>query len=48
MGRQLLAQEPVFRAMILRCDGLIRELGTWSLYDEMTAEESAARTVRMR
>ncbi len=43
MGRQLLFQEPVFRGVIERCDALIRQLGGWSLWQELTAEESASR-----
>ena len=43
MGRQLLSQEPVFRAMMERCDEILeRELG-WSLLKELTAEESQSR-----
>jgi acyl transferase domain-containing protein/aryl carrier-like protein len=43
MGRELLAQEPVFRAMIERCDELMRPLGDWSLLEELRAEECRSR-----
>jgi acyl transferase domain-containing protein/NADPH:quinone reductase-like Zn-dependent oxidoreductase/acyl carrier protein len=43
MGRQLLEQEPVFRAVIERCDEIVRALGPWSLLEELTAEESRSR-----
>ena len=43
MGRQLLAREPAFRAVLSQCDALIRKLGDWSLLEELTAEESTSR-----
>lgn len=43
MGRQLLAEEPVFRDMIERCDQLMRPLGDWSLLEELLAEEKHSR-----
>ena len=43
MGRQLLEQEPVFRDMIQRCDDIVRRLGSWSLLDELTADEAHSR-----
>lgn len=43
MGRQLLTQEPVFRAVIERCDNLVQRLGGWSLWHELTAEEAESR-----
>lgn len=43
MGRQLLEQEPVFRDMIQRCDEIVRRLGSWSLLDELTADEAHSR-----
>jgi polyketide synthase 12/epothilone polyketide synthase D len=43
MGRQLLEQEPIFRATIERCDEIVRQLGPWSLLDELTADESRSR-----
>ena len=41
MGRQLLREEPAFRAAIERCDAIVRRLGDWSLLDELTADEAA-------
>jgi acyl transferase domain-containing protein/NAD(P)-dependent dehydrogenase (short-subunit alcohol dehydrogenase family)/acyl carrier protein len=43
MGRQLLEQEPVFRATIERSDEIVRGLGSWSLLDELTADEAHSR-----
>jgi acyl transferase domain-containing protein/aryl carrier-like protein len=43
MGRELLREEPVFRATIERCDAVVRQLGTWSLLEELTTEEAASR-----
>ncbi len=43
MGRQLLEQEPVFRAMIQRCDEIVRRFGPWSLLEELTADEGHSR-----
>ncbi|MGH8558369.1 MAG: beta-ketoacyl synthase N-terminal-like domain-containing protein, partial [Methylococcales bacterium] len=43
MGRQLLQAEPVFKAMVLRCDQLMSQYSDWSLYEELTAPESASR-----
>jgi polyketide synthase 12/epothilone polyketide synthase D len=43
MGRQLLEQEPVFRDMVLRCDEIVRRLGSWSLLAELTADEAHSR-----
>ncbi|HTU20951.1 MAG TPA: type I polyketide synthase [Gemmataceae bacterium] len=43
MGRQLLEQEPVFRTMIERCDEIMRGLGSWSLVEELTADEEHSR-----
>ncbi len=43
MGRQLLDQEPVFRAVLQRCDEIIRRLGPWSLLTELTATEQHSR-----
>ncbi len=36
MGRQLLAAEPVFRAVIAECDQLLRPYAEWSLLAELT------------
>ncbi len=43
MGRQLLHEEPAFRATIERCDVIVRRLGDWSLEGELTADESRSR-----
>jgi acyl transferase domain-containing protein/aryl carrier-like protein len=43
MGRDLLREEPVFRATIERCDAIVRRLGPWSLLAELTAGEAGSR-----
>lgn len=43
MGRQLLAEEPVFRAEMERCADLIDSHVSWSLFDELTASEARSR-----
>ncbi|MFI7086149.1 amino acid adenylation domain-containing protein [Streptomyces anulatus] len=43
MGRQLLEDEPVFRAAVTACDRALREFAGWSLIEEMTADESVSR-----
>src|SRR5262245_28539916 len=43
MGRELLKEEPVFRAKIEGCDSLLQRLGGWSLLEELTADESKSR-----
>jgi acyl transferase domain-containing protein/acyl-CoA synthetase (AMP-forming)/AMP-acid ligase II/acyl carrier protein len=43
MGRQLLAEEPVFRVVIEQCDHHLRQFVNWSLLDELTADEAHAR-----
>lgn len=43
MGRQLLACEPVFRDMVERCDGLLKDVVGWSVLRELTADESRSR-----
>ena len=43
MGQQLLATQPVFRHTVEQCDALVRELGGWSLLEEMNREESSSR-----
>ncbi len=40
MGQRLLAQEPVFRAVIERCDEAMRSYGDWSLLAELTATDA--------
>ncbi len=42
MGRQLLASEPVFRAVIERCDAVVRALGDWSLLEQFQVGEEAS------
>ena len=43
MGRELAAQEPVFRAKIEECDRLLRQWSPWSLQEEMSAREVYSR-----
>ena len=43
MGASLLESQPVFRAMVDRCDAIVRRLAGWSVLDELTAEPLAAR-----
>ena len=43
MGRELLAQEPVFRAVIEECDTLIQKHAQWSLLEEFRVPESESR-----
>ncbi|NUM68448.1 type I polyketide synthase [candidate division KSB1 bacterium] len=43
VGRQLLAQEPVFRAKMEACDTVLRQLAGWSLLEELQREESHSR-----
>jgi acyl transferase domain-containing protein/aryl carrier-like protein len=43
MGRQLLDQEPVFREAVERCDELLRRHASWSLLEELLADESRSR-----
>lgn len=43
MGRQLLAEEPVFRAVIETCDQLLSRYTSWSLLEELMADESNSR-----
>ncbi|MGW2594203.1 non-ribosomal peptide synthetase/type I polyketide synthase [Streptomyces sp. NPDC001515] len=43
MGRQLFADEPVFRDTVIACDRAVREFADWSLVEELTADESASR-----
>ncbi|QDV67061.1 Phthiocerol synthesis polyketide synthase type I PpsC [Rosistilla carotiformis] len=40
MGRELLAREPIFRAMIQRIDALLQPLAGWSLLTEMQRDEA--------
>jgi acyl transferase domain-containing protein/acyl carrier protein len=43
MGRQLLAQEPVFRETLEQCEKAFQALVDWSLIAELTAGESKSR-----
>jgi acyl transferase domain-containing protein/NADP-dependent 3-hydroxy acid dehydrogenase YdfG/acyl carrier protein len=43
MGRELLREEPVFRAFAEECDAIFRRLAGWSILAEMTIEESGSR-----
>nr|WP_233261551.1 type I polyketide synthase [Vitiosangium sp. GDMCC 1.1324] len=43
MGRQLLAQEPVFRAALEACDRAIQAEAGWSLLSELAADETVSR-----
>ena len=43
MARSLLDSEPVFRGVIDQCDRLYRGYGSWSLVDELTADEAHSR-----
>ncbi|HWE61389.1 MAG TPA: type I polyketide synthase, partial [Chloroflexota bacterium] len=43
MGRQLLQQEPVFRATMEQCDAALRREVDWSLLEEVTAESTRSR-----
>lgn len=46
MGRQLLAQEPVFRQTVETCDTLLRHHTSWSLLEELHADEASTRMAR--
>ncbi|MDJ0843672.1 type I polyketide synthase [Crocosphaera sp.] len=43
MGRELLAQEAVFRAVIEECDSLIQKYAQWSLLEQFTVPECESR-----
>ncbi len=43
MGRQLLESEPIFQEKIQQCDALLREYASWSLWEELTADEEHSR-----
>jgi phthiocerol/phenolphthiocerol synthesis type-I polyketide synthase C len=43
MGRQLYEHHGGFRARVHECDGLLRDLASWSLREELLADESASR-----
>lgn len=43
MGRQLLAEEPLFRQVIEECDQLLSQYADWSLLAMLTADEESSR-----
>ncbi|MEM9282406.1 MAG: type I polyketide synthase [Verrucomicrobiota bacterium] len=43
MGRELLESEPSFRREIEACDKIVRQLGDWSLVEEMRRDEEDSR-----
>ncbi len=43
MGRELLHSSLVFRAKIDECDAILRELGNWSLVEELSRDENSSR-----
>jgi acyl transferase domain-containing protein/acyl carrier protein len=43
MGRELLAQERVFRESLEECEQLLRRFVNWSLFDELAADERQSR-----
>ena len=43
MGKQLLDRETIYRGVIEQCDQLLRRYATWSLLEELTANESQSR-----
>lgn len=43
MGRELLAEEPVFRQKIDECEKALRAFGRWSLLEELSRDESGSR-----
>jgi acyl transferase domain-containing protein/acyl carrier protein len=43
MGRELLADEPLFRSAIEECDALFAPLAGWSLVEELSAAEADSR-----
>jgi acyl transferase domain-containing protein/acyl carrier protein len=47
MGRELSRTQPVYRAMLERCDALVRRHADWSLLEELWRDESASRIDRL-
>jgi len=43
MGRELWQQEPIFRVTLEQCDALLRPYASWSLVEELMANESQSR-----
>ena len=48
MARTLLAENPVFRGVIERCDAEYRRHGAWSLLEELRRDEAASRMKETR
>ncbi|UFP94731.1 type I polyketide synthase [Gloeobacter morelensis] len=46
MGRELLEQEPLFKAVVERCDAAVREQAGWSLLEELRAPEADSRLLQ--
>ncbi len=46
MGRDLLASEPIFAHALRRCDRILRELGGWTVEEELRADAGASRLDR--
>jgi len=47
MGRELLAQEPVFREALEQCDQVMRQFVDWSLLKQLMADEAHSRLDRI-
>jgi acyl transferase domain-containing protein/NADPH:quinone reductase-like Zn-dependent oxidoreductase/SAM-dependent methyltransferase/acyl carrier protein len=47
MGRELLRDEPVFRAAMGRCDAVVRAETGWSVLDQLAADDDASRPGRI-
>ncbi len=45
MGRELWHSEPIFRTTLEQCNQLLRSYASWSLIDELLADESQSRLV---
>ena len=43
MGRQLMRDEAIFRAVLEQCDALLRPIAGWSLLDALHADEASSR-----
>ena len=43
MGRELLAEEPVFRAAVERCDAIFQSLAGWSVREQMALDAERSR-----
>jgi myxalamid-type polyketide synthase MxaE and MxaD len=43
MGKKLMATEPAFKDALVRCDHAIRQHASWSLIEELEADESRSR-----